>query len=104
MLNLCPPLLSRSCRVALRDRHYSSGAKVYCKKKKNHFVTADVFGSVQVGALVNVDVWIYGSGAATRSSKCAMITVGSVGKRFPPLLLKPGYSNLQIKVNNPSCS
>lgn len=67
-------------------------------------MTADVFGSVVRYAPVNDDVWIYGSGAAARSSKCAMITVGSVGKLFPPLLLEPGYSNLQIKVNNPSYS
>lgn len=33
---------------------------------------------------VNVDIWIYGSGAAKRFSKRAMVVVGSVGKLFHP--------------------
>lgn len=59
-----------------------------------------------------VDVFrIYGLGGCRAFSEGMMIVVGSVRRFFfflsfffffpsPPLLLEPGYSNLQIKVNN----
>lgn len=105
MLNRFFPL-TRSCRVALRGHRHSSRAKVYCFKKQQQQPQKTFRDSRCLRfcryAPVNVDVWIYGSGAAKRFGKCAMVVVGSVGNLFPPLLLKPGYSNLQIKVNNPS--
>lgn len=86
VLLVFPPFTQMWCSAS-QPSLCSSRAKVYCLKK--HFVTADFFCSFeQIPAFVirsyTVDVWIHGSGAAKRFSKCAMVVVGSVGKLFHP--------------------